>query len=124
MRLAHVARFEAGRRLALLANTAGVRAKVGSVSDELIALTIADGVAWRAWLQEHYGDDYRGVWLTLAKKGAAAPTSLTYDEALEEALCHGWIDGQIRGRRYIQLPPALHAAYSAQRVVKAQRRNR
>jgi uncharacterized protein YdeI (YjbR/CyaY-like superfamily) len=97
MRLAHVARFEAGRRLALLANTAGVRAKVGSVSDELIALTIADGVAWRAWLQEHYGDDYRGVWLTLAKKGAAAPTSLTHDEALEEALCHGWIDGQIRG---------------------------
>ena len=37
------------------------------------------------------------MWLTLAKKGAAAPTSLTYDEALEEALCHGWIDGQIRG---------------------------
>jgi uncharacterized protein YdeI (YjbR/CyaY-like superfamily) len=37
------------------------------------------------------------VWLTLAKKGATEPTSLTYDQALEEALCHGWIDGQVRG---------------------------
>ena len=72
------------------------RAKVGSVSDELLALTVTDGAAWRAWLHEHHGD-VRGVWLTLAKKGAAAPTSLTYDEALEEALCQGWIDGQIRG---------------------------
>jgi uncharacterized protein YdeI (YjbR/CyaY-like superfamily) len=79
--------YREGRRCA--------RAKVGSVSDELPALTVADGAAWRAWLQEHHGDD--GVWLTLAKKGAADPTSLTYDEALEEALCHGWIDGQIRG---------------------------
>ncbi len=66
------------------------------MTDELPALTVADGAAWRAWLKEHHGAD-RGVWLTVAKKGAPAPTSLTYDEALEEALCHGWIDGQIRG---------------------------
>lgn len=66
------------------------------MSDELPAVTVADAAAWRAWLHEHHGDD-RGVWLTLARKGAAAPTSLTYDEALEEALCHGWIDGQVRG---------------------------
>ena len=66
------------------------------MTDELPALTVADGIAWRAWLKEHHGAD-RGVWRTLAKKGGAAPTSLTYDEALEEALCHGWIDGQIRG---------------------------
>jgi uncharacterized protein YdeI (YjbR/CyaY-like superfamily) len=72
------------------------RAKVGSVSDELPALTVADGAAWRAWLEEHHGEG-SGVWLTLAKKGAAEPTILTYDQALEEALCHGWIDGQIRG---------------------------
>lgn len=65
------------------------------MSDELPALTVGDVAAWRAWLQEHHGDD--GVWLTLAKKGAADPTSLTYEEALEEALCHGWIDGQVRG---------------------------
>ena len=36
------------------------------------------------------------MWLVLAKKGTTEPTSLTYDEALEEALCHGWIDGQTR----------------------------
>jgi uncharacterized protein YdeI (YjbR/CyaY-like superfamily) len=38
------------------------------------------------------------VWLVLAKKGTTTPTSLTYAEALEEALCVGWIDGQL-GRR-------------------------
>jgi uncharacterized protein YdeI (YjbR/CyaY-like superfamily) len=36
--------------------------------------------------------------LVLAKKGIAEPTSLTYDQALEEALCFGWIDGQVRRR--------------------------
>ena len=34
----------------------------------------------------------------LAKKNVTTPTSLTYDEALEEALCHGWIDGRRRSR--------------------------
>ena len=36
--------------------------------------------------------------LVLAKKGMTSPTSLTYDEALEEAICFGWIDGQVRRR--------------------------
>jgi uncharacterized protein YdeI (YjbR/CyaY-like superfamily) len=36
------------------------------------------------------------VWLVLAKRGTNHPTSLTYDEALEEALAYGWIDGQLR----------------------------
>jgi uncharacterized protein YdeI (YjbR/CyaY-like superfamily) len=38
------------------------------------------------------------VWLVLAKKGTTEPTALTYDEALDEAICFGWIDGQL-GRR-------------------------
>lgn len=67
-----------------------------SVGDEVPPLTVDDAAAWRAWLREHHGDR-SGVWLTLAKKGATDPTSLTYDQALEEALCHGWIDGQVRG---------------------------
>lgn len=41
----------------------------------------------------HEGDA-EGVWLALAKKGTVLPTSLTYDQALDEALCRGWIDGQ------------------------------
>jgi len=48
-------------------------------------------------LSEHHGDP-DGVWLVLAKKGTEKPTSLSYDQALEEALCHGWIDGQARRR--------------------------
>ncbi|WDG16666.1 YdeI/OmpD-associated family protein [Microbacterium sp. Clip185] len=60
-------------------------------------LIVADVAAWRAWLDAHEQDD-EGVWLVLAKKGTTVPTTLTYDSALEEALCSGWIDGQKRGR--------------------------
>jgi uncharacterized protein YdeI (YjbR/CyaY-like superfamily) len=62
---------------------------------ELPVLTVPHAAAWRAWLGEHH-DDAGGVWLVLAKKGTAEPTTLTYDEALEEALAHGWIDGQVQ----------------------------
>lgn len=58
-------------------------------------LVIPDRAAWRAWLEEHE-DQPGGVWLLLAKKDSAAPTALTYEQALEEALCCGWIDGQRR----------------------------
>jgi uncharacterized protein YdeI (YjbR/CyaY-like superfamily) len=64
---------------------------------ELPELVVRNAAAWRAWLGEHH-DDPDGVWLVLAKKGTERPTSLTYDQALEEALCHGWIDGQVRRR--------------------------
>ena len=60
-------------------------------------LTVADVDAWRAWLADHV-DEQAGVWLVLAKKGTTDPTRLRYDEALEEALCQGWIDGQVRSR--------------------------
>ena len=64
-------------------------------------LLVPDAAAWRDWLREHHADP-TGVWLVLAKKAAFAhpdpPTTLTYDEALDEALCHGWIDGQARRR--------------------------
>lgn len=61
------------------------------MADEQPGLTVADVAAWRAWLGEHHGDS-AGVWLVLAKKGATEPTSLTYRQALEVALCYGWID--------------------------------
>jgi uncharacterized protein YdeI (YjbR/CyaY-like superfamily) len=60
-------------------------------------LIVPDAAAWRRWLAEHHGDP-TGVWLVLAKKGATLPTSLRYAQALEEALCHGWIDGQVAPR--------------------------
>jgi uncharacterized protein YdeI (YjbR/CyaY-like superfamily) len=65
------------------------------VTDDQSLLTVADAAAWLAWLGQCH-EDSTGVWLRLAKKGAGGPTSLTYDEALDEALCHGWIDGQVR----------------------------
>ena len=59
-------------------------------------LVVDDAEAWSAWLGAHEGDE--GVWLVLARKGITEPTRLTYDDALEEAICHGWIDGQRRSR--------------------------
>ena len=47
---------------------------------------------WEEWLAKHHGDS-RGLWLKIAKKGAEAAT-VTYAEALDAALCFGWIDGQ------------------------------
>ena len=84
------------------------------------ARTRRGAVAWRAWLAAHHADS-DGVWLVTAKKGT---TGVSRDEALEEALCHGWIDGQARqpGRRHV--PPALHAPPPTQRVVAAQHEDR
>jgi uncharacterized protein YdeI (YjbR/CyaY-like superfamily) len=55
-------------------------------------LTFDDQIAWEGWLEEnHTASD--GVWLRLAKKRAPTRT-VTHLQALEEALCFGWIDGQ------------------------------
>ena len=48
-------------------------------------------------MRAHHSDS-DGVWLVPAKRGTTQPTTLSYDEALEEAICFGWIDGQL-GRR-------------------------
>lgn len=65
--------------------------------DGLPELIVADTNAWREWLDQNH-ETSPGVWLVLAKKGTTEPTSLTYDMALDEALCYGWIDGQARRR--------------------------
>jgi uncharacterized protein YdeI (YjbR/CyaY-like superfamily) len=67
-----------------------------AVAASLDLLVLPDVHAWRAWLDAHEHEP-DGVWVALAKKGVVSPTSLRYDEALEEALCSGWIDGSIRG---------------------------
>lgn len=48
--------------------------------------------SWETWLAENQ-ETAKGVWLKLAKKGSGI-ASVTYPEALEAALCYGWIDGQ------------------------------
>lgn len=56
----------------------------------------ASAADWRAWLEEHH-DSVDGLRIILAKKGAPQP-SVTYAEAIQEALCFGWIDGRRNGR--------------------------
>jgi len=58
----------------------------------LAVLAFASPVAWEAWLAEHAAGS-KGIWLKLAKK-ASGIASPTYAEAVDVALCHGWIDGQ------------------------------
>jgi uncharacterized protein YdeI (YjbR/CyaY-like superfamily) len=48
--------------------------------------------AWEEWLETHHSSS-PGVWLRIAKKGSGR-TSVSHPEALESALCYGWIDGQ------------------------------
>ena len=62
-----------------------------------------DRAAWRRWLERHHAKS-SGVWLLLAKKGSGL-ASVTYEEAVEEALCFGWIDAKANAldeRRYKQ----------------------
>lgn len=63
---------------------------------DLAELLVPDTEGWHAWLDSHHGD-HPGVWLVLHKKGGRT-TALTYAQALDEALCYGWIDGQIARR--------------------------
>ena len=62
--------------------------------DELPVLLFAGPAELEAWLEEYH--ESAGIWLKIAKKGAPEP-SVTYAEALELALCFGWIDSQKRG---------------------------
>lgn len=63
-----------------------------ATSKELATLPFASAELWEKWLLEnHTGND--GIWLKIAKKESGIAT-VTYAEALDVALCYGWIDGQ------------------------------
>jgi uncharacterized protein YdeI (YjbR/CyaY-like superfamily) len=59
---------------------------------DLPTVNFASRDAWEQWLDREHATS-RGVWLQIAKKGTPVG-SVSYDEALEVALCYGWIDGQ------------------------------
>ena len=63
-----------------------------SESSELLILPFASQSKWADWIAKQH-DKSAGVWLKLAKKDSGI-SSVTYTEALEVALCYGWIDGQ------------------------------
>jgi uncharacterized protein YdeI (YjbR/CyaY-like superfamily) len=66
-----------------------------SMPDQLPIVLFADPAGLEAWLEEEHASAV-GLWLKIAKKGSGV-RSVSYDEALEVALCFGWIDSQKRG---------------------------
>jgi uncharacterized protein YdeI (YjbR/CyaY-like superfamily) len=95
------------------------------MGDELPELLLADAAAWRGWLADNHASS-AGVWLVLAKKGVLEPTRLGYDEALDEAVCQGWIDGMISRRdeatyRTRFTPRRPRSSWSASNVARATR---
>ena len=66
-------------------------------------LYVADREQWRAWLAEHH-DKEKEIWLIYYKKGSGEPR-IPYNDAVEEALCYGWIDSIVKGiddKKYTQ----------------------
>ena len=74
-------------------------------------MTFTDRQAFREWLGK-YGTESNGIWLLFSKKGKFA--TLNAVDALEEALCHGWIDGRIQS-----LEDNTYKKYFAQRLPKS-----
>jgi uncharacterized protein YdeI (YjbR/CyaY-like superfamily) len=66
--------------------------KVSALSEKM--LYVSDGAAWRAWLDEHY-DKEKEVWLIYPKKASGKPR-IPHNDAVEEALCFGWIDSRVK----------------------------
>ena len=60
---------------------------------EIPIISFASSTQWREWLLRNYATFNSGIWLRIFKKDSGEAT-VTYDEALDEALCFGWIDGQ------------------------------
>ncbi len=69
-----------------------MKARKGIVPDPI--LLFATQAAWADWLAKNHRKS-RGLWLRLAKKGSRLQ-SIAYSQALQVALCYGWIDGQKR----------------------------
>ena len=62
-------------------------------SDPLDTFYAADRATWRAWLAEHHRSS-AVVWLIYYKQASGQP-SVSYNDAVEEALCFGWIDSRV-----------------------------
>ena len=62
--------------------------------DNLTTLYLTDRKEWREWLQENF-EDRNDIWLVYPKKSSGKPRIL-YNDAVEEALCFGWIDSTVK----------------------------
>ncbi len=68
---------------------------MANTAQDLPVIPFASQAEWEAWLDEHHTNE-AGIWLKYAKKKSGI-ASVTYVEAVEAALCFGWIDGQAKG---------------------------
>lgn len=79
---------------------------------------------WSKWLEANHGVS-DGIWLGMYKKGSGIPT-VVYAEALDEALCYGWIDGQLKSgddKYYIHrfTPRRAHSTWSRRNIGHVER---
>lgn len=94
---------------------------------ELGTLDVNSASEWRSWLAENHLA-CQGVWLVFHRSGAGVP-SVTYDEALDEALAYGWIDSVIKkidGERYarkftLRRPGSIWSKFNIERVGRLRR---
>ena len=80
--------------------------------------------AWRSWLARHHASK-TGLWLAYYKKGSGK-RSVTYEEALQEALCYGWIDstiGRVDAERYKQryTPRNVKSVWSSSNKIRVEK---
>ena len=68
---------------------------MATIKTEITPTLFKNAKAFEAWLKKHHATS-DGRWLQIAKKGADEP-SVSYPEAIDLALCFGWIDGQKKG---------------------------
>jgi uncharacterized protein YdeI (YjbR/CyaY-like superfamily) len=87
-------------------------------------LSFETSVDFRNWLENNY-EDQTGIWLRIFKKDSGVP-SINYALALDEALCYGWIDGQVKKideQSYIQkfTPRRLRSMWSKRNIENVKR---
>lgn len=100
------------------------------MDESIKVLEFTDRSQWRMWLEEHHAEESE-AWLVHYKKGFQEST-LRLEEAVEEALCFGWIDGLLRKldeRRYIlrytpRRPGSIWSVNNIQRVERLIREGR
>jgi uncharacterized protein YdeI (YjbR/CyaY-like superfamily) len=83
---------------------------------ETMKVTPKSRAAWRAWLDKNHASS-QGIWLVFAKKHTGLPT-VSYEDAVQEALCFGWIDSLVKSiddRFHMQMftPRKAKSAWSA-----------
>ncbi len=91
---------------------------------KLNLLYVTTSEAWRAWLAEHYQSE-KEIWLVYYKKQSGQPR-IPYNDAVEEALCFGWIDSRVKNidenrfaQRFSPRKPQSHYSQANKERLKA-----